>query len=82
MADSDFSPDRQELDRFLYPRSRYYGDFSPQNLTFNANLQDFAQRVSYISGLQTGGKLSCEDAYEKIKVLYQQLKQSKKNLGI
>jgi hypothetical protein len=66
----------------LCPRSRYYGEFSLQNLTFNANLQEFALRVGYISGLQTGGKISPEDAYEQIKGLYQQLKQSKKSLGI
>jgi hypothetical protein len=75
------SPDRQELDRLLFPRSRYYGEFSPKNLTFNANLQEFSQRVSYISGLQTGGKLSPEDAYQRIKSLYQQLEQSKEGLG-
>ena len=76
------SPERQEMDRLLYPRSRYYGEFSPQSLTFNANLQEFALRVGYISGLQTGGKISPEDAYEQIKGLYKQLKQSKKSLGI
>lgn len=82
MAYTNPSPDRQEKDRFLCPRSRYYGEFSPQNLTFNANLQEFALRVGYISGLQTGGKLSPEDAYEQIKGLFKQLKQSKKSLGL
>lgn len=67
---------------FLYPRSRYYGQVKPGNLVFNANLQEFAQKVSYICNLQTGGKLSPEDAYQKIKVLWKQLKRTKKQLGI
>jgi hypothetical protein len=45
-------------------------------------LQEFAQRVSYISALETAGKLSPEEAYIKIKDLWKQLKQSKKTLGI
>jgi hypothetical protein len=72
---------RNEIDNFLCPRSRYYGEFSPQQLTFNANLQEFAHRISYISGLQTGGKLSPDEAYSQIKTLYKQLKRSKKGLN-
>lgn len=45
---------------FLYPQSRYYGTLTPEHLTFNTNLQEFSQRVSYICALQTGGKLSPE----------------------
>lgn len=40
-------------DEFLSPRSRYRGEFKPENLVFNTNLQEFAQRVSYITVLQT-----------------------------
>ena len=69
-------------DDFLYPRSRYNGDFTPENLVFNANLQEFAQRVSLICGLETGGKVSPDEAYHQIKGLWKQLKNSKKNLGI
>ena len=76
------SPSRGDLDNFLCPRSRYYGEFSPQQLTFNANLKEFAQRISYISGLQTGGKLSPDEAYDQIRSLYKQLKRSKKGLEI
>jgi hypothetical protein len=80
---TQFDPSsRGELDEFLAPRSRYYGEFSPQQLTFNANLQEFAQRISYISGLQTGGKLSPDEAYSQIKSLYKQLKRSKKGLEL
>ncbi|MBW4679410.1 MAG: hypothetical protein KME19_04765 [Microcoleus vaginatus WJT46-NPBG5] len=67
---------------FFYPRSRYYGQVKPENVVFNANLQEFAQRVSYISNLETGGKLPPEVAYQEIKVLWKQLKHTKKQLGI
>ncbi len=67
---------------FLYPQSRYYGEFTPEYLAFNANLQEFAQKLSYISALETGGKLSPEQAYEQIKHLWKQLKQSKKAMKI
>ncbi|MDZ8183558.1 MAG: hypothetical protein RMX96_01675 [Nostoc sp. ChiSLP02] len=72
----------QDKNNFLYPRSRYYGKFQPENLVFNANLQEFAQKISYITCLQTGGKLSTEEAYEQIRVLWKQLKHSKKELAI
>ncbi|MBD2772207.1 DUF7219 family protein [Iningainema tapete] len=72
----------QDKNNFLYPRSRYRGQFKPQNLVFNANLQEFAQKVGYITSLQTGGKLSAEEAYTQIQVLWKQLKKSKKQLSI
>ncbi|MBD2359856.1 hypothetical protein [Anabaena sp. UHCC 0399] len=68
------------LSDFLYPRSCYYGQFKPEYLVFNANLQEFAQRVSYISNLQTNGKLSPQEAYHEIKTLWKQLKAAKKQL--
>lgn len=67
---------------FLHPRSRYYGQFKPENLVFNANLQEFAQQVGYICNLETSGKLSSEEAYNKIHALWRELKRSKKQLGI
>jgi hypothetical protein len=67
---------------FLYPRSRYHGQVKPENLIFNANLQEFAQRVGYISCLETSGKLSPEEAYYQIKALWKQLKRSKQELAI
>ncbi len=69
-------------DDFLYPRSPYRGDFTPENLVFNANLQEFAQRIGYICALETGGKIPPEEAYSQIKELWKKLKNSKKNLGI
>lgn len=67
---------------FLYPRSRYYGKVKPENLVFNANLQEFAQQVGYICNLETAGKMGSEEAYEKIHQLWKQLKRTKKQLGI
>jgi hypothetical protein len=71
---------QNQKDQFLFPRARYYGDFKPENLAFNANLQEFAQRVAFICGLETGGKLSSEQAYQEIRQLWKQLKQSKAEL--
>ena len=73
--------DRDKED-FLYPRSRYYGQVKPENLIFNANLQEFAQKVSYVCNLETNGKMSPEEAYERIKALWKQLKRTKKQLDI
>lgn len=67
---------------FLYPRSRYYGQVKPENMVFNANLQEFAQKVNFICALETGGKLPPEDAYKQIKKLWKQLKRTKKQLAI
>jgi hypothetical protein len=67
---------------FLFPHSQYRGPVKPENLVFNANLQEFAQRVSYITSLETNGKISPEVSYRKIKALWKDLKQSKKSLQI
>lgn len=70
------------LTDFLYPRGSYNGQFKPEYLVFNANLQEFSQRVGYICNLQTGGKISPEEAYRELKILWKQLKHAKKELGI
>lgn len=72
----------QDKNNFLYPRGRYYGQVKPENLIFNANLQEFAQKIGFITSLETAGKLSPEEAYNQIRVLWKQLKHSKKELGI
>jgi hypothetical protein len=69
-----------EKNKFLYPISKYYGEFKPENLAFNANLQEFAQRVSYLCGLESNGKISSQDAYEEIKSFWQQLERSRQLL--
>ena len=71
-----------DKDRFLYPCNRYYGQFKPENLVFDANLQEFAQRVSYIYNLENSGKLNPEEAYQRIESLWKQIERTKKQLGI
>lgn len=76
--------DSNQLDKtsFIYPQSRYYGQVKPENVVFNANLQEFAQRTNFICNLETNGKLSPEEAYNQIKVLWKQLKRTRKQLEI
>lgn len=72
----------KDISGFMYPRSRYHGQVKPENLVFDANLQEFSQRVGIISALETGGKVSPQEAYEQIGALWQQLTRSKEQLGI
>lgn len=67
-------------DDFLSPLSAYWGEVTLPNVTFNANLQEFANRVSLICNLETGGKITPEEAYDQIRGLWKQLKASKKTL--
>jgi hypothetical protein len=67
---------------FLYPQSHYYGQWTPEAVMFNANLQEFSQRVSYICCLETSGKLRPDEAYQKIECLWQQLKHSAGQLSM
>ena len=71
-----------DRNNFLYPRSRYQGKVKPESLVFNANLQEFSQRVSYICCLETGGKLSPNESFQQIRSHWHQLKQSYQQLGI
>ncbi|MEH1792110.1 DUF7219 family protein [Nostoc sp.] len=75
-------PNYQDKNSFFYPRSRYYGQIKPENLVFNANLQEFAQRVGYITNLETAGKLSPEEAFCQLETLWKQLVNSKIKLEI
>jgi hypothetical protein len=75
---SDRSP--ASKDDFFYPRSRYRGDFTPQQLAFNANLQEFAQRVGILCSLETGGKIKASQAFNEIKQMWEQLEASKDEL--
>jgi hypothetical protein len=72
----------KKTEDYLYPRYPYHGQVKPENLIFNSNLQEFAQKISYICNLETGGKLPPDKAYKQIKTLWKQLKRSKKELGI
>lgn len=74
--------ERLDKNKFLYPSDRYHGQFQPKYLLFSANLQEFTQRSSYIYNLQNSGKLSSEEAYNRIEALWKQVEQSKKQLEI
>lgn len=80
MTTNKENPNQDGKDQFLYPRGRYHGEFTPEALVFNANLQEFAQRVSIICNLETGGKLPPAEAYQQIRHLWKTLKHSKKEL--
>ncbi|OUL25696.1 hypothetical protein [Nostoc sp. 106C] len=71
-----------DKDEFLHTSNRYYGEIKPENLLFNANLQEFASKVDYICSLETGGKINPLEAYEQIKTLWEKLDYSKKQLNI
>jgi hypothetical protein len=79
MTDQNQNRDKEE---FLFPKSSYRGKIKPQNLVFNANLQEFAQKVSYVCNLETNGKISSTQAYQEIKHLWHQLKRSMHQLGV
>ena len=67
---------------FFNPRAKYHGRLTPQNLVFNTNFQEFSQKVTYISALETSGKISPDEAYRNIKALWKQFKSSTTGLGI
>ncbi|MGP1382110.1 MAG: DUF7219 family protein [Thainema sp.] len=69
-------------ENFLYPYRRYRGAVKPENLVFDANLQEFSQRVSFICNLENNGKLSPEDAFKQIQQLWTSLDRSRQQLGI
>jgi predicted HTH transcriptional regulator len=73
-------PDKPAKEGFINPTGRYQGDFTPGNLAFDANLQEFTNRVSIICALENGGKITPAEAYEQIKNLWAELKASKRNL--
>ncbi len=71
---------QRQKDDFIMPHAPYHGEFTPEKMVFNANLQEFANKVSLICNLETGGKITSEEAYHRIKQLWKELKASKKAL--
>jgi hypothetical protein len=72
----------KESDFYIYQNNRYNGDFTPEHLVFNSNLQEFTQKISYICSLETAGKLTPQESYQQIKSLWKELKRTKKQLNI
>jgi hypothetical protein len=61
--------------------SGYRGkNWSPQRLAFHQNLENFAERVGLIVGLQSNGKITQEQAYAEIRKIWKELKESKGEL--
>ncbi len=71
-----------DKNNFLYSYSRYYGQVQPKNLVFNANLQEFSQKIGYITALETSGKLCPHEAYKQVELLWQNLQSSYQQLAI
>lgn len=69
-------------DDFLRPRATFQGEFTPENLAFDSNLQEFAQRVAYVCALETAGKITPAEAHRRIRVLYEQLERTREGLRI
>jgi hypothetical protein len=66
----------------LYAFAPYHGEFTPAKLVFNANLQEFAQKVNFIVALETGGKISTQAAYEQIAAVQAILDRSRQQLDL
>ena len=45
-----------------------------------ANIREFGHRISMICALETGGKITSDEAYARIKENWKLLKSSRKNL--
>lgn len=72
-------PSKEDL---ITPRARFKGEFTPENLAFDSNLQEFAQRVAYICGLETAGKITPNEAHSRIRALYRELERTHEGLRI
>jgi hypothetical protein len=70
------------LSEFLYPQSRCRGEQTPKNLIFNAKLQQYAQRIGLIANLQTGGKLTLEEALSQVETLWEAFEADVKTLAL
>lgn len=54
--------------------------FSPEKVLMDANIREFGQAISLICALESGGKLTAEEAYELIRKTWRELKHSHKLL--
>ena len=55
-------------------------EFTPEKMIMEANIREFAYKISMICALEVGGKITPEEAYGRIKENWQALKASRKNL--
>jgi hypothetical protein len=54
-----------------FPKNR-----DPEQLLRHKKLQTFSHRISILSSLATGGKISLEDAFEKMNTLWDELSET------
>lgn len=71
-----------ELMDYFLTLNRYKGKFTPENLVFNANLQEFAHRVSYICELVANDQISPQEALTQVEVWFEALERSQQQLLI
>jgi hypothetical protein len=67
---------------FIYPRASYGGSGNAELREFDQQLQEFAQRVGYIAGLETGGKMTAEESYRALQSLWNNLSETGRSLGV
>ncbi|MEN9208284.1 MAG: hypothetical protein Q6L50_03275 [Gloeomargarita sp. GMQP_bins_120] len=63
-----------QLQQFLYPVARYRGAMDGYSAEFNRHLQLFAQRVTFLASLHTGGKLSTDETYRQLLSCWNELR--------
>ncbi len=82
MSESSQPLDRQDgIHSPLEGFSHYRGsDWSPERVAFHQNLEQFADRVGLIVGLQGNGKITQDVAYDEIKKLWTLLRSSHSSL--
>ena len=54
--------------------------FNMEEMLLEANIREFAHTISLICALETGGKISADEAYMLIKKTWKELKLSRENL--
>lgn len=61
--------------------SSYRGaDWRPESLMLHQNLESFAERVGLIVAMQGSGKISQDQAFDAIKKLWKELKNSRDSI--
>lgn len=75
-------PKETSINTNIVPLCRYCGHVTSGNVDLYIKLQNFAQEIGYISGLEASGKISPEKAHQDIKALWQEFKASKNELEI
>ncbi|MCT7956587.1 DUF7219 family protein [Laspinema palackyanum] len=62
--------------QFIDSPNHSHGNRDAEQLIFHQNLQKFSNRVSILSSLATGGKISLEDAFAKMNTLWEDLSET------